>query len=96
MFREVDADALAILRVLKDHHDQRNPGAPLVEGTRVAPELVVERAGLEPNTVRYERAVRHLVGQGALVWEERLGSTPGIDFYRVTERGLEMMEDLRC
>ena len=91
MFREVDADALALLRALKHHYDQHNPGVPLVGGTRLAPNLVAERAGLDPDTLRYERAVRHLVGEGALVWEERLGSTPGIDFYRITEHGLAMM-----
>jgi hypothetical protein len=41
--------------------------------------------------LRYERAVRYLVREGALVWEERLGSVPGVDFYRITERGLQMM-----
>jgi hypothetical protein len=91
MFYEVDADALTLLRALKDHHNQHNPGAPLLEGTRLAPELVAERAGLDPNTLRYERAVRHLVGEEALTWVGRLGSTPGIDFYRITERGLAMM-----
>ena len=91
MFREVDADAVALLRTLKDHYDQHNPGAPLEEGTRVVPELVAERAGLDPDSLRYEKAVRHLVGEGALVWEERLGSTPGVDFYRITERGIAMI-----
>jgi hypothetical protein len=94
MRREVDADALALLLALKDHYDQHNPGAPLVERTRLAPELVADRAGLDPDTLRYERALRYLVGQGALVWTERLGSRPGVDFYRITERGLAMMDGL--
>jgi hypothetical protein len=91
MFREVDADAVALLRTLNDHYDQHNPGTPLEEGTRVAPELVAEHAGLRPDSLRYERAIMHLVGEGALVWEERLGSTPGVDFYRITERGIAMI-----
>jgi hypothetical protein len=94
MFYEVDADALILLRALKDHHNQHNPGVPLLEGTRLAPELVAEGVGLGPDSLRYEKAVRHLVGEGALVWTGRLGSTPGVDFYRITERGLTMMEDL--
>ena len=57
----------------------------------MAPILVAERAALDPGTLRYERAVRHLVGEGALVWAERLGSTPGVDFYRITEAGLAML-----
>ena len=91
MFYEVDQDALALLRAAKEHHDRLDPGEPLSEGTRLAPELVAERAGLDPGTLRYERAVRYLVREGALVWEERLGSVPGIDFYRITGRGLQMM-----
>jgi hypothetical protein len=94
MYYEVDADALALLQALKDQYSRHNPGASLLEGTRFAPELVAERAGLDPDTLRFERAVRHLVGEGALVWVERLGSTPGVDFYRITERGLQIIEDL--
>jgi hypothetical protein len=58
----------------------------------VAPALVAERVGLEPDTLRYERAVRYLVREGALVWEERLGGVPGVDIYWITRRGLEMLE----
>ena len=75
MLRDAHADGLALLRALKDHYDQHNPGASLAEGTRLAPELVAEHAGLDPDTLRYEKALRHLVGEGALAWEERLGST---------------------
>jgi len=91
MFHEVNKDALALLRAMKEHHDLQDPEEPLAEGTRLAPELVAERVGLDPDTLRYERAVRHLVREGALVWEKRLGSVPGIDFYRITEHGLQMM-----
>ena len=91
MVHEVDKDALALLRAMMEHHDRQNPDAPLSDGTRVAPELVAEHLGLAPDTLRYERAMRHLVGERALVWEERLGSVPGIDFYRITGRGLQMM-----
>ena len=91
MFYEVDQDALALLQATKEHHERLQPGEPLSEGMRVAPELVAERVGLDPETLRYERAVRYLVREGALVWEERLGSVPGVDFYRITERGIQMM-----
>jgi hypothetical protein len=64
----------------------------LSEGTRVAPGLVAERVGLEPETLRYARAVRYLLKEGALVWEERLGGVPGIELYRITRRCLEMLE----
>jgi hypothetical protein len=90
MFHEVHKDALALLWVMKEHHERHNPEVPLADGTRLAPELVAERAGLNPSTLRYERVVRYLVREGALVWEERLGSVPGVDFYRITERGLQM------
>ena len=93
MFYEVDQDALALLRAAKEHHDRLEPAEPLSEGTRVAPVLVAERVGLEPETLRYERAVRHLVREGALVWEERLGGVPGVDLYRIMRRGLEMLRD---
>jgi hypothetical protein len=92
MLHEADADAKALLRAVQGYYDLRNPGAPLAEGTRLAPELVAERAGLDPDTLRYEKAVRRLVEEGALVWEERLGSVPGVDLYRITKRGLGMME----
>ena len=62
-----------------------------LKGTRVAPGLVAERADLEPETPRYARTVRYLVREGALVWEERLGGVPGLDIYRVTRRGREML-----
>ena len=91
MFYEVDKDALALLRAAKEHHDRLEPEEPFSEGTRVAPGLVTERAGLEPETLRYERALRYLVREGALVWEERLGGVPGLDIYWVTRRGLEML-----
>lgn len=91
MFYEVDKDALALLRAAKEHHDRLEPEEPFSEGTRVAPGLVAERAGLEPETLRYERALRYLVREGALVWEERLGGIPGLDIYWVTRRGLEML-----
>jgi hypothetical protein len=92
VFYEVDQDALALLRAAKEHHNRQEPGEPLSEGTRVAPGLVAERVGLEPETPRYERAVRYLVREGALVWEERLGGVPGVDIYRIMRRGLEMLE----
>jgi hypothetical protein len=91
MFYEVETDALALLRAMKEHHDQHNPDVPLTDGTRLAPELVAEHAGLEPDTLRYERALRYLMREEALVWEERVGSVPGVDFYGVTRRGLEML-----
>ena len=92
MFYEVEPDALALLRAAKEHHERLEPGEPFSEGTRVAPALVAERAGLEPETLRYERAVRYLVREGAPVWEERLGGVPGVDIYWITRRGLEMLQ----
>lgn len=91
MFFEVDKDALALLQATKEHHDRLESEEPFSEGTRVAPELVAERAGLEVETLRYERALRYLVREGVLVWEERLGGVPGVDIYWVTRRGLEML-----
>jgi hypothetical protein len=88
---EARRDAMALLRAMKERHDQHNPEEPLSEGTRLAPELVSERVGVEPGTLRYERALRYLVNEGALVWEERLGGAPGVDFYLITQRGLEML-----
>ncbi len=90
MFYEVKADALALLRVMKEDHERHEPDAPFADGTRLAPYLAAEHAGLDPDTLRYERAVRYLVREGAQVWEERLGSVPGVDFYQITERGLQM------
>jgi hypothetical protein len=88
---EARRDAMVLLRAMKERHDQHNPEEPLSEGTRLAPELVAERVGLEPGTLRYERALRYLVSEGALVWEQRLGGAPGVDFYVITRRGLEML-----
>ena len=91
MFYEVDKDALTLLRGMKEHHDHHNPYTSLSEGTRLAPELVAKEVGLDTETLRYERALRALGREGALVWEERLGSVPGVEFYRVTGRGLKML-----
>jgi hypothetical protein len=87
VFYEVDRDALALLRTAKAHHDRLEPRKPVSEGSRVALGLVAEHAGLKPETLRYERTVR----EGALAWAERLGGVPGLDIYRVTRRGLEML-----
>jgi hypothetical protein len=91
MFFEVEKEALALLQAIKEHHDLLESEEPFSEGTRVSPELVAERVGLEPETLRYERALRYLVREGALVWEERLGGVPGVDIYKVTRRGLELL-----
>jgi hypothetical protein len=91
MFYEVDKDALALLRAMEELHDLHSPEEALSDGARLVPELVAERVGLEPRTLRYERALRYLVREGALVWEEHLGGTPGLDFYGVTRRVLEML-----
>src|ERR687898_441829 len=88
LFYEVDKDALALLRAIKDYHEHHNPETPISEGTLLAPELAAEHTGLEPETLRYERAVGYLVREGALVWDERVGTVPGVDFYRITQRGL--------
>jgi hypothetical protein len=93
MFYEVKTDARALLRAIKEYHEHHEPDAPFSDGTRLAPYLAAEGAGLDPETPRYERAIRHLVREGALVWEERVGTVPGIDFYRVTRRGLELLEE---
>jgi hypothetical protein len=92
MFYEVKADALALPRAMKEDHERHDPGPPFADRTRLAPYLAAEHAGLEPETLRYERAVRYLVREGALVWEERVGSVPGVDFYTVAGHGLEMLE----
>jgi hypothetical protein len=92
LFYAVEEDALGLLRAIKECHERENPQAPLSDGRRLAPALVAERVGLDPETLRYERAVGYLVREGALVWEERLGSVPGVDFYRITGRGIEMLE----
>ncbi len=93
MFYEVKTDARALLRAMKEYHEHHEPEVPFSDGTRLAPYLAAEGAGLGPEAPRYERAVRHLVREGALVCEERVGTVPGIDFYRVTRRGLELLEE---
>ena len=31
--------------------------------------------------------------EGVLVWEERVGTVPGIDFYRFTGNGVELLRE---
>jgi hypothetical protein len=93
MFYEVKSDASALLRAMKEYHEHHDPDVQFSDGTRLAPYLAAVGAGLDPETPRYERAMRHLVREGALVWEERVGTVPGVDFYRVTRRGLELLEE---
>jgi hypothetical protein len=92
-FYEVKTDAVALLRAMQEDHERHDPDAPFSAGTRLAPYLAAGRAGLNPDTLRYERAVRYLVREGALVWEERVGTVPGIDFYRFTGKGLELLRE---
>ena len=91
MFYKVEEDALTFLRAIKGFHDHHNPDRPLSAGTRLAPQLVAKDVGLDTETLRYERVMRYLVREGALVWDERLGSVPGVDLYRITTRGLKML-----
>ena len=91
LFYEVDKDALALLRAMKDYHEDHNPETPISEGTLLAPELAAEHAELETDSLRYERVVGYLVREGALVWDERVGTVPGVDFYRITQRGVELL-----
>ena len=91
MFYDVRTDASALLRAIKEYHEHHDPDAPFSDGTRLAPCLAAERAGLDSESLRYQRAVRHLVREGALVWEERVGTMPGVDFHRVTRTGLELL-----
>jgi hypothetical protein len=91
VFYEVEEDALTLLRAIKGLHDHHNPDKPLSEGTRLAPQLVAKDVGLDTETLRYERVMRYLVREGALVWDERLGSVPEVDLYRITTRGLKML-----
>jgi hypothetical protein len=88
---EAKTDAVALLRAMQEYHERHDPSTPFAEGTRLVPYLAAERAGLDPGTLRYERAVRYLVREGALVWEERVGTVPGIDFYRFTGSGMELL-----
>jgi hypothetical protein len=76
---------------MKEYHERHDPAVPFSAGTRLAPYLAAELAGLDPDTLRYERAVRYLVREGVLVWEERVGTVPGIDFYRFTGSGLDLL-----
>jgi hypothetical protein len=92
-FYEVRVDAVALLRAMKEYHERHDPGVPFSKGTRLAPYLAAERAGLDPDTLRYEKAVRYLVREGVLVWEERVGTVPGIDFYRFTGSGVELLRE---
>jgi hypothetical protein len=92
-FYEVKTDAVALLRAMQEYHELHDPGAPFSAGTRLAPYLAAGRTGLDPDTLRYERAVRYLVREGVLVWEERVGTVPGIDFYRFTGKGLELLSE---
>jgi hypothetical protein len=93
-FYEVKTDAVALLRAMQEDHERHDPDAPFSAGTRLAPYLAAGRVGLDPDTLRYERAVRYLVREGALVWEERVGTVPGIDFYRFTGKGLELLREV--
>jgi hypothetical protein len=90
---EVKTDAVALLRAMQEYHERHDPGTPFSGGTRLAPYLAAEHAGLDPDTVRYEKAVRYLVREGVLVWEERVGTVPGIDFYRFTGSGMELLHE---
>ncbi len=78
---------------MREDHERHYPATPFSEGTRLAPYLAAGRAGLRPDTLRHERAVRHLVREGILVWEERVGTVPGIDLYRFTGNGQELLRE---
>ena len=46
MFYEVKADAIALLQAMKEDHERHNLDVPFAHGTRLAPYLVAEHAGL--------------------------------------------------
>jgi len=53
LFHAVEEDALALLRAIKEYHERENPQAPLSDGRRLAPALVAEGVGVDPETLRY-------------------------------------------
>ena len=85
MFYEVDKDALALLRAAKEHHDRLEPEEPFSEGTRVAPGLVCRARGSGARDPPLREGTE-VPGEGALVWEERLGGVPGLDIYGARSR----------
>ena len=91
MFYEVDRDALTLLRAAKEHHERLEPREPFSDGTRVAPVLASCGArGSKARDAPLREDCEVPGDRGALVWEERLGSIPGLDIYRVARCGLEM------
>jgi hypothetical protein len=69
VFHEVDADPLALLQRLKARCDRHkhNRGAPLAAGALGVGSSPRRVRGLHPDTLRYDKAMRRLVGEGTVV-----------------------------
>jgi hypothetical protein len=57
--------------------------------------VVVPPAYDEKGISGARRTVGYLAREGALVSDEGVGTVRGVDFYRITQRGLELLEQLQ-
>ncbi len=85
-------DGLQLLRAIKERHEERNPEEPLREGAEVEPGVVAYKAGLAPGSRYYELIVDELEIEGALEPLRSTNSGRGDPLFRITRRGLKMMD----
>jgi hypothetical protein len=79
--------ALRLLRAMREQHSNVHVGM------WVTPYAVPRDAGLDPDRPLYEEAIDCLVAEEAIEWAEETVRAAGDPiFYRIKQRGIEMME----
>jgi hypothetical protein len=88
MYRTTE-DARALLRAAHEVHAERHGSQTFTLGTHVPLEAAAERIGIRPNSIRYYDAIKELVYEGAIEWDESARYARGDKHYVITRRGLD-------
>lgn len=89
---QIREDGLRLLRAIKERHAERSLEEPLREGTEVEPGVVAHEVGLDTGSRYYKLIVDELEIKGALEPLQRTNSGTGDSLFRITRRGLEMVD----
>jgi hypothetical protein len=89
---EVEADALALLGVMKKHEELEIPPPhyPVAHAFRITSSRA-RRPGPDNTTLRVGCEVSG--EEWVLMWEGHLGSVPRVGLYRITQRGPRFLEE---
>ncbi len=86
-------DARALLRAAREIHAERHGAQTFTLGTHLPLEAAGQRAGINPDHLRYYDAIEELEYEGAIEWAASARYARGNKHYIITERGLKMLRE---